>query len=123
MFRRTVSPDGHFVVATGPDQRIYLYPLAGGEPTALPGATPGDIPARWTTDGRALFVYRRHPIPVQVVRLDVATGRRELWKELVPSDSAGVTEVGSVIPTPDGRSYVYSYIRELSDLYVVEGVK
>ena len=123
MFRRTVSPDGHFVVATGPDQRIYLYPLAGGEPTALPGATPGDIPARWTTDGRALFVYRRHPIPVQVVRLDVTTGRRELWKELVPSDSAGVTEVGSVIPTPDGRSYVYSYIRELSDLYVVEGVK
>ena len=60
---------------------------------------------------------------MQVVRLDVATGRKELWKELVPADSAGVTEVPAVIPTSDGRSYVYSYIRQLSDLYVVKGVK
>ena len=123
MFRRTISPDGRFVVAAGPDQRIYLYPLAGGEPTPLPGSAPGDFPTRWTADGRAIFVYRRDQLPVQVVRLDVATGRKELWKELVPADSAGVTEVAAVIPTSDGRSYVYSYIRQLSDLYVVKGVK
>jgi Tol biopolymer transport system component/predicted Ser/Thr protein kinase len=123
MFRRTVSPDGRFVVATGPDQKIYLYPLAGGEPTPVPGAAPGDTPVRWTADGRAVIVFRRNPIPVQMIRLDVATGHREVWRELVPADSAGVTEVGSVIPTSDGRSYVYSYIRQLSDLYVVDGLK
>jgi Tol biopolymer transport system component len=123
MFRRTVSPDGRFVVATGPDQKIYLYPLAGGEPTPIPGSAPGDIPTRWTADGRAVFVYRRDQMPTKVIRLDIATGRRELWKELVPADSAGVTEVASVIPTSDGRSYVYSYIRQLSDLYLVEGVE
>jgi Tol biopolymer transport system component len=123
MFRRTVSPDGRFVAATGPDQKIYLYPLAGGEPTPIPGSATGDIPSRWTSDGRAVFVYRRDQMPTKLIRIDIATGRRELWKELVPADSAGVTEVASVIPTSDGRSYVYSYIRQLSDLYLVEGVE
>ncbi|HEV8231955.1 MAG TPA: hypothetical protein VGQ75_06380, partial [Thermoanaerobaculia bacterium] len=123
MFRRGISPDGRFVIATGPDQRIYLYPLAGGEPTPLPGSTPGDIPDRWTADGRALYVHRRDELPVKVYLLDVATGQKELWKELIPADSAGVTQVATVVPTPDGRSYVYSYIRLLSDMYVVEGLK
>jgi Tol biopolymer transport system component len=119
MFRHGISPDGRFVVATGPDQRIYLYPLAGGEPTPLPGSSPGDIPDRWTPDSRALFVHRRDELPVKVYRLDVATGAKELWKELIPADAAGVTQVGTVVPTPDGRGYVYSYIRLLSEMYVV----
>jgi len=119
-FRRGVSPDGRVVVATGPDQRIYLYPLAGGEPTPLPGSTPGDIPDRWTSDGRALYVHRRDQMPAKVVLIDVATGRRDPWKDLSPADSAGVTQVATVVPTADGRSYVYSYLRQLSDLYVLE---
>ncbi|HEV8231118.1 MAG TPA: protein kinase [Thermoanaerobaculia bacterium] len=123
MWRRAISPDGRLVVATGPDQRIYLYPLAGGEPTPLPGTRPGDIPDRWTVDGRSLYVHRRDELPVKVYLLDVATGKKELWKELIPADSAGVTQVAAVVPTPDGRSYVYSYIRLLSDMYVVEGLK
>jgi hypothetical protein len=60
---------------------------------------------------------------VKVYRLDVATGAKELWKELLPADAAGVTQVGTVVPTPDGRAYVYSYIRLLSEMYVVEGLK
>jgi Tol biopolymer transport system component len=123
MFRHAVSPDGRFIIATGPEQRIYLYPLAGGEPTPLPGSAPGDIPDRWTADGRAVYVHRRDQMPVKVHLLDVATGRKELWKDLIPADAAGVTEVATVVPTSDGRSYVYSYIRRLTDLYLVEGLK
>jgi Tol biopolymer transport system component len=123
MFRHGVSPDGRFVIVTGPDQRIYLYPLGGGEPTPLPGSAPGDIPDRWTADGRAVYVHRRDQMPAKVYLLDVATGRKELWKELIPADAAGVTQIAFVVPTPDGRSYVYSYLRLLSDLYVVEGLK
>jgi len=123
MFRHGVSPDGRVVVATGPDQRIYLYPLSGGEPTPLPGSLPGDIPDRWTADGRAVFVHRRDQMPARVVLLDIATGRKELWKELIPADSAGVAQVATVVPTSDSRSYVYSYIRQLSDLYVLEGTQ
>jgi Tol biopolymer transport system component len=123
LFRHGLSPDGRLVIVTGPDQRVYLYPLAGGEPTPLPGSVPGDIPDRWTADGRAVYVHRRDQLPVKVYLLEVATGRRELWKELIPADAAGVTQVATVVPTPDGRSYVYSYIRLLSDLFVVEGLR
>jgi hypothetical protein len=62
-------------------------------------------------------------MPAKVYLLDVAGGRKELWKELIPADSAGVGQVATVVPTSDGRSYVYSYIRQLSDLYVLEGTR
>ncbi len=122
-FRWTVSADGRSVVATGPDGRFYLYPLEGGEPTALVGLSGLDIPIRWTADGRSLYVYRRGELPARVYQVDVATGHKQLWKELMPVDSAGVVDIVSVCPTPDGRSYAYSYARILSNLYVVEGLK
>ena len=62
-------------------------------------------------------------VPAKAYRVDVATGRAELWKELMPSDAAGVTDIVAICPTPDGRSYVYSYSRLLSNLYIVEGLK
>jgi hypothetical protein len=81
------------------------------------------VPSRWSPDGRALYVYRRDELPTHVYRVDVASGRKELWKTIGPSDRAGVTGVGHIIMTPDGASYVYNYQRTLSDLYLVEGLK
>src|SRR5262249_35436404 len=46
-FLRSVSPDGKFVASQGPDRRVYLYPLNGGEPTPLPDLSSRDIPIRW----------------------------------------------------------------------------
>ncbi|MFY9549536.1 MAG: protein kinase [Thermoanaerobaculia bacterium] len=120
---RCVSPDGKLAVVRGPDQRLYLYPIEGGEPTPVPGVTPADEPSGWTADGRAIWVFRRAELPAKVSRLDIATGKREAWKELIPADAAGVTEVTQPLPTPDGKYYVYTYIRLLSDLYVVDGLK
>ena len=120
---RSVSPDGRHAIARGPDQRWYLYPLEGGEPTPVSGLGPSDQPMGWTEDGRAIWVFRRAELPARVSRLDIATGKRELWKELLPADASGVTEVTAPLPTPDGKYYVYTYIRRLSDLYVAEGLK
>jgi Tol biopolymer transport system component len=122
-YRRVVSPDGRFCVLRGPDQRIYLYPLEGGEPTPIPGLSSLDIPTRWAADSRSIYVYRRGQVPAKVYRVEISTGRKELWRELIPADSSGVMDIPTVIPTPDGGSYAYSYGRILSDLFVVEGVK
>jgi len=122
-FGRAVSPDGKFAAVAGPDQRLYLYPLEGGEPTALPSLSAGDSPSGWSVDGRSLYVYRQGELPAKVYVVNVATGRRELWRALVPSDSAGVSNISRVCPTPDGKSYAYAYIRTLSDLYLVEGAR
>ena len=120
---RSVSRDGKFAAVTGPDRRLYLYPLEGGEPVAIAGVSPGEVAGGWGADGRSLYVYRRGELPAKVSLVDVETGRREFWKTLMPADSAGVSTITRICPTPDGKSYAYAYIRTLSDLYLVEGIK
>jgi len=118
-----LSPDAKFVAAIGPDQRGYLYPTAGGEPRPIPGFAGADTPTAWSADGRSLYIFRYGELPAQIHRLDIATGQKKLWKQLMPSDPAGVNIVFPIIVTPDGKSYVYGHRRILSDLYLVEGLK
>ena len=118
-----VSPDGKVTTVTGPDQRFYFYPVEGGEPTPIPGLVAGDLPFSWSADGRSFLVRRRGEVPARVMTLDIASAKKELWKEFMPPDPAGVTAVSPVIATSDRKFYAYSYIRSLADLYVVEGLK
>ncbi len=121
-FAGCVTPDGRSVVVSGPDRRRYLYPLEGGEPTAL-DLEPRLIPIGWTADGSSLYVRNRGEIPARSFLWNAQTKRKELWRELMPGDSAGVTSVSGILPARDGKSYVYSFTRRLADLYVVEGLK
>jgi eukaryotic-like serine/threonine-protein kinase len=118
-----LSPQGDFIAATGPDRRVYIYSISGGEPRLVPGVEHDETPTGWAADGRELFVIRRGEIPANVFRVDIATGKRSLWKTLEPADSAGIDTVGRVILSADTKTYVYSYVRTLSDLYSVEGLK
>jgi eukaryotic-like serine/threonine-protein kinase len=117
------SPDGTMVAGLGPDQLPYLFPVAGGDPKPLKGFLEGEQPIDWTADGHALYVYRPGEVPAKVYVVDLASGKRTLWKQLVPSDPAGVETIGPVLISPDGKACVYGYHRTLSDLYMVEGLK
>jgi len=118
-----ISPDAHDVAAIGPDQKGYLYPLAGGEARLIPGFNPGEEPITWSSDGRSLYVYQPGELPARVFRLDVQTGQRTLWKQLMPSDPAGVENIGPILMTPDAKTCVFGYHRMLADLYLAEGLK
>jgi serine/threonine protein kinase len=117
------SPDGKMVAAVQSDSKGYLFALDGGDPRAVPGFTDGDVPVGWTNDGQSIFVYNPGDLPAKVSRLNLATGRKQLWKTLMPADAAGITDLGPILITPDGKSYVYEYGRTLSDLYLVDGIK
>ena len=122
-FSFALSPDGRSIAAVGPDDKAYLFPVPSGEPLPIKGLEPGEVPVAWTADGSSLYIYRGGELPAKVYRLELATGHRVLWKQLMPPDPAGVEFVGPVLPTPDGKSYVYGYRRLLSDLYLVEGLQ
>jgi predicted Ser/Thr protein kinase len=122
-FWRALGPDGRSAVAVEPEGMPWLYPLEGGEPQAVPGATAEDTPIRWTADGRSLYVQRGFGAPARIEILDVATGQRRVWKELTPPDPAGVVSMGPIVISADGSSYVYSYRRLLDDLFVAEGLR
>jgi eukaryotic-like serine/threonine-protein kinase len=118
-----ISPKGDYVASVGPDAKVYLYPVAGGQPVLVSGAQPDEVPTGWSADARFLYIYRFGEIPAKVFQLDLSTGQRKLWKELVPSDSAGIDTIRGVEIAADGKAYVYGYVRTLSDLYLVEGLK
>ena len=118
-----LSPDGRLVAAVGPDGKGYLFPVASGEPKLIPGLLAGEAPVAWSADGRSLYIYRGGELPAKIYRLDIISGSRTLWKQLMPPDPAGVEYVGPILPAPDGTAYAYGYRRLLSDLYLVEGLK
>ena len=118
-----VSGDGKTVAAIGPNQKALLYSVAGGDPRPLSGLSPGEEPVTWTQDGAGLYTYQPGELPTKVYRVDLATGKKSPWKELMPIDPAGIETLGPILMTPDGKSFVYGYHRTLSDLYLVEGLK
>jgi hypothetical protein len=119
-----VSPDGRLVVATGPDGKPALFPLDGGAPRPIAGWTPKDVVVRWTADGSALLVAVTGPLPMRVDRLEPGSGRRILWKELTVDDPAGIFGGAFYFyAMPDGRTWVWSPVRLLHDLFLAEGLK
>jgi hypothetical protein len=89
----------------------------------IPGFNLGENPITWSSDGYSLYVYHPGELPARVYKLDTRSGQRTLWKQLMPSDPAGVETIGPILITPDGKTCVYGYHRTLADLYMVEGLK
>jgi dipeptidyl aminopeptidase/acylaminoacyl peptidase len=117
-----VSPDSKYVAAVAGDEKGYLYPIEGGDPKPIPGFEAGEQPIAFSHDG-GLYVYQPGELPARVTRVDISTGRRAAWKQLMPSDPAGVVTIGPILLTPDAKTVVYGYHRTLSDLYLVDGLK
>jgi len=117
-----VSPDGKFVTEVM-GGKLSLLPVGGGAPRPLADAEPGESVIRWSGDGRYLYLRQQAgATTLKVSRLNVATGRREPWKELQPPDPVGV-QMGPVVMTPDGNTYVYSFQRDICTLYLADGLK
>jgi len=116
-----LSADGKLVLARGPDGGYFIYPIAGGEPRPVLGLTPADILAQWSADGRWALVYRRAEIPYRLERVDLATGRRILFREFAPADRTGLLSLREIFVTDDLRSYAYTAYYQVSSLFVSDG--
>jgi eukaryotic-like serine/threonine-protein kinase len=117
-----VSPDQKYVtgVAGG---KLTLFPIAGGEPKPIAGFEPGESVLRWSADGRHLFLSKvEEPSFAKISRLDVSTGREEIWKELRTPDPVGVN-MRDVVMTPDGESFAYSFQRDITTLFLIGGLR
>jgi hypothetical protein len=105
-----------------------LYPIAGGESTAVDALTTSDIPVQWSDDGRFVYTMENVAPPGlpdrDVFRVELSTGRRIRWKTLGPRDPVGVEQTANTIAiAPDGRSYCYSFTRRLGDLFIASGLQ
>jgi Tol biopolymer transport system component len=116
------TPDGKLLLAIDAKRQRWLYPLAGGQPQRLDLVTNPNERVMGFFDSKSVLL-RTVTLPVEVTRLDIATGKREPWKEIAPADPAGVQSIPVLRFSADGKSYAYSIGRMLSDLYVVDGLK
>jgi hypothetical protein len=118
-----VTRDGKYVFARDAKRQMLLYPIAGGDPQKLSFALGADErPVGFSADGKSILVTSPG-IPMKIALVDLATGHREPWKEIAPADPAGVQSIVTIHFSADGKSYAYSTLRLLSDLYVVDGMK
>jgi hypothetical protein len=118
-----VAKDESSILAQNPDRTFTFYPLNGGTPRNVPALNDVRALIEWTSDGKGVFTIHGGPLPVEVYRVDLDSGKQTLWKEITPPDVAGIAGLINLLITPDGKSYAYTYRRALSDLYLVPGLK
>jgi Tol biopolymer transport system component len=116
------SPDGKSILARDHEGQVLLLSADGSSSHALPGPPESSDDVNWSSDGRFLLVIEHSPSSARLFRREIATGRREFWKEISASDPAGVI-VFSPLLARDGKSYVAACWRNLNSLYLVEGLK
>jgi len=118
-----VTPDGKYVLARDSKRQMWFYPIAGGDPLKLDLALNADDNVLgFSQDGKS-FLVSSGGIPRKVAWVELATGRRQPWKDIAPADPAGAQSIPLLKFSADGKSYAYSTLRVLSDLYVVGGLK
>jgi DNA-binding winged helix-turn-helix (wHTH) protein/Tol biopolymer transport system component len=118
-----VSPNGSILAATE-DSRALLYSSRSSkQPEKELKFEEGDLPIGWSPDGKFLYLAHTQHDPRTIARLEIASGRRSLWKQLPPPPGRSTIKNEHVVITPDGQSFAYNYSNHSSDLYLVLGLK
>jgi Tol biopolymer transport system component len=117
-----VSPDGTRVVAVGKDGRQAVIRLSDGASTPIPALQENELIVQWLEDGRGVLVARGNGQPWRVDRLDLSSGQRAAVLEVRAPDGAGL-RLSVLAIARDGRHYVHSYSRLLTDLFLVQGFR
>jgi hypothetical protein len=116
-----VTPDGKWIVGYSAGE-TQLYPAAGGAPRKVSGLMQNELAIR-VVDERTVYTLLHDAGTAKLFKVDLGRGKRELVRTLAPSDAAGVMGVSDLEVSADGKTIVYGFMRFLSDLYVVEGLK
>jgi Tol biopolymer transport system component len=118
-----ISPDGRWVVARTGDAPWMLFPAAGGDPKPIPGLRPDDELLPWTYEPGALLVSTVNALPARVERIDLETGARTPFREIMPPDTSGVSTMRGFRFLPDKATYGYTFTVQIDDLYLVENLR
>ena len=124
VFAPHVLPDGKRVLASDAKGARAIYSVDGGEPRPLPSIAADEAVLGFDEKGENAWVG--HGVtspPLRIDRVELATGKRVFLRDITLADPTGVESIQAAHVAPDGRSYCYSFMRGLSRLYVIEGLK
>jgi len=121
--RAEVSPDGEELAYAQPGGAVLAVPLGGGAPRVLLEPGSGETFLNWSADSGHVFVAAWQGNRGRVFRVTLQSGRRELMQEMSVTDPAGALTTPNVFISRSGNAYVYSFMRVVGDLYLVEGLR
>ena len=129
---KPLTPENYNVGPLSHDERTIVLLPANGPPQLfdlhamstrpLPGIAADDGLVAWSRDDRSLFVQKVGDTRGRLERVDLATGRRTLARELKPPDRATLMRVRISGVIDDGAVYSYTYWTRQSRLLVARGV-
>ena len=119
-----LSPDGTRFIVSGDGKEWFILPLAGGGPEPIKGMLPGERVLGWGADGGSVFLRPELSVlPVTITRLDLHRGTRSQVLAFRPPDIEGHTQTRGVYMTPDAHTFVFTYEKKVSELFLVEGMR
>jgi Tol biopolymer transport system component len=122
MIATRISPDQKFVTVVS-GGKLNLFPVGGGELKPVVNGGAGGSVIGWSADGRYLFLSKsEEPAFSKINRLEISTGRTEVWREVKTPDPVGVS-ITKVVMTPDGQSLAYSFQRDITTLFLIGGLR
>jgi hypothetical protein len=118
---QAVAPDADSVATVKQDQSVHLFSIRDQRTTALPVSATADRVIGFSRDSRSLFLQPRAVLPARIERLDIATGKRILVREIAFGNTAGLMRLEVTRVLNDGAAYAYQYWRRTARLFVVKG--
>lgn len=123
-----------YVCARDADGKTHLLPIAGGDSKEVNGISENDLILGGPSAGDNLYVIPNSSpsevaagitleIPLQIAKVNIATGKREAVLSLSPSNSTGVVFLLPPLLTSDEKHYVYTQSRISTTLYSATGLR
>lgn len=110
-------------ISQGGETPWAVYRFDGAEPRPIEALAASDTPIYLGQDHRYVYFVQNFTPPVDILRLDLDTGAREPWGRVNPPNLAGVGTIGDVLLVAETGAYATSYMRVLSELYLVDGLR
>jgi eukaryotic-like serine/threonine-protein kinase len=120
--RAGLTLDGKFLFVRN-GSAAQLIPVDGGSPIReIKGLQDKDRPIQITADGDEIFIANYNGLSASIYRVHLDGGQRRLVKTLEMRDPTGGFGVIRVLTTPDGQHFAYGTLRQLSELYLLQGL-
>jgi len=99
-----------------------ILEVTSGAVTPLGDLARDDEPIQFDASGRMLYLVNMAGVNPRVDRLDLETGERTHLREIRPVNPTGVIATTAPVITPDGKRYAFTLVRQLTDLFLVDGL-
>ena len=129
---KQLSPGSAPWGAVAPDEKSFISVQKGavvvrsisdGSSKPIPGIQAEEVPIGWA-DSKHIFVQATIATGLRIYKVDIESGRRELWQTITPKDATGLRPMKTPAAiTPDGQWMAFGCRTQLGQLYRSDTLK